>query len=407
MDLNYNRVIIIGGCRDFRCLLREDLSGYRLSSTFSFHKRLHLVMSHSHGPVSDHVDCELVGVDDYNMPLQIAGIFIVLGVAALGALVPIAARASKRVVINGYVFLLFKCFGIGVILSTGLIHMFMPAVGAFSNPCLPEGWHVYEPWAAVFALIGAFFVHLIQTIVLAHFAQEDTHNHETHALHKQDEEMAAHDAASSQRGDSTRDLERKSSGRANPPEVVALSMVRQVHHEDGCATHRLVENIQNHHHSRITTFALEAGMLFHSIIIGVVLGVSDAHENVPLLIAISFHQLFEGFALSTTILECDFKSYRMPILMASAFVIATPVGQAIGIGIASSFEPNSPSALLSTGILDAFAAGILIYDGFVNLLTPAVTHNHKFARFSGAKKLFVFLALWTGAAAMAVVGKWA
>jgi zinc transporter 1/2/3 len=38
----------------------------------------------------------------------------------------------------------------------------------------------------------------------------------------------------------------------------------------------------------------------HSIIIGVTLGVTTAPQFLSLLIAISFHQFFEGFALSTT-----------------------------------------------------------------------------------------------------------
>lgn len=46
----------------------------------------------------------------------------------------------------------------------------------------------------------------------------------------------------------------------------------------------------------------------------------------------------------------------------------TPIGIAIGIGVHSSYNPNSGAALLSIGILDSISAGILLYAGLVELL---------------------------------------
>lgn len=51
--------------------------------------------------------------------------------------------------------------------------------------------------------------------------------------------------------------------------------------------------------------------------------------------------------------------------MVCFYSLTTPLGIAIGIGINESFMPNSTQALLALGIIDALAAGILIYDACV------------------------------------------
>ena len=49
---------------------------------------------------------------------------------------------------------------------------------------------------------------------------------------------------------------------------------------------------------------LELGIVTHSVIIGVTLGVSESPCTIrPLLAALSFHQFFEGFALGGCIAQ--------------------------------------------------------------------------------------------------------
>ena len=44
-------------------------------------------------------------------------------------------------------------------------------------------------------------------------------------------------------------------------------------------------------------------------------------------------------------------------LMAAAFILITPLGVAIGMGISASFNPNSKAALGSEGAFNAISAG--------------------------------------------------
>jgi solute carrier family 39 (zinc transporter), member 1/2/3 len=64
----------------------------------------------------------------------------------------------------------------------------------------------------------------------------------------------------------------------------------------------------------------------HSVIIGSSLGVSSGQEFDSLLIAISFHQFFEGIALGTSIVEAQFNNFTKSILLAMVYIVTTPVG---------------------------------------------------------------------------------
>lgn len=44
-----------------------------------------------------------------------------------------------------------------------------------------------------------------------------------------------------------------------------------------------------------------------------------------------------------------------------------------GIGVRESFNSNATGALLATGILDSLSAGVLLYVGLVQLVTPELT----------------------------------
>lgn len=60
------------------------------------------------------------------------------------------------------------------------------------------------------------------------------------------------------------------------------------------------------------------------------------------------------------------------ILQILAFMLITPIGIAIGIGVRQSFSANGTAALVSIGILDSTSAGILVSTASVRFLTPAL-----------------------------------
>jgi ZIP zinc/iron transport family len=164
-----------------------------------------------------------------------------------------------------------------------------------------------------------------------------------------------------------------------------------------------------HTRSFVTLIIFELGVAFHSVIIGLALGIISGPEFRTLLAALVFHQFFEGFALGSAIIGID-PSKSTTAKTVLAYVLSTPIGIAIGIVIRSTYNENSSSALWTQGVFDSVSAGTLLYAGLVELLTYGLTINPKFAATGAVSRGTVttaFLSLYAGAGAMSLIGKWA
>lgn len=91
--------------------------------------------------------------------------------------------------------------------------------------------------------------------------------------------------------------------------------------------------------------------------------------------------------------------------MAFAFVLITPIGVAIGIGVRKSFSQNGKAALLSVGILNSISAGILAYTAFRLLIADFIDGPVRRARWGTVTA--AFLSMLVGLVSMSVLGKWA
>ena len=170
--------------------------------------------------------------------------------------------------------------------------------------------------------------------------------------------------------------------------------------------HLSIYHARTHTHTHTHTPSRKHPHRFNSVIIGVALGTSDDSEFRTLLAALVFHQFFEGLSLATVVLESNFKSKLVPIFAVVMYGLTTPIGVAIGVGVQTTYNSNAVGTLISTGVLDAISAGILIYDSLVNIITPHISCPlfRNAATWCQATQLF---SLWTGAAIMAVIGRWA
>ncbi len=60
---------------------------------------------------------------------------------------------------------------------------------------------------------------------------------------------------------------------------------------------------------------------------------------------------------------------RGPYLgLAAFFALTTPCGVAIGLGVRSTYNANSPTALATAGVFDSISTGILIYMALVRVM---------------------------------------
>ncbi|MCJ1373117.1 hypothetical protein MMC20_004344 [Loxospora ochrophaea] len=154
---------------------------------------------------------------------------------------------------------------------------------------------------------------------------------------------------------------------------------------------------------------LEAGILFHSIFIGMALSVAIGTPFVVLLIAISFHQTFEGLALGSRIAAITIfpPSSPKPWLMALAYGTTTPIGQAIGLAVHGLYDPAGQTGLLMVGATNAVSSGLLLFAGLVELLAEDFLSDASYETLKGKRRLQACGAVVGGALLMALVGAWA
>ncbi|KAJ3298213.1 hypothetical protein HDU79_000101 [Rhizoclosmatium sp. JEL0117] len=328
--------------------------------------------SHSHGEDDHDLEeemmerCAAEEMPAYNLGFHIGGIFILFAISALGIFGTLALGSHAKLPFYASVLQIFKMFGIGIICATAWMHLLPEAYGAFGNPCIPAGWQKFSSgYVGLFAMLAAFLVQFIEITAI------DSKNKRTAA--------ATVDAiAATQNGQDDcecTDLERvvvsgnsaafmagqkKVDGEKQHVETV------QVIQEDG--------GIQRN--NEFGTIVLEAGIIFHSIIIGITLGVCGDNVYSTLLIAIAFHQMFEGMALGVLISQ-------------------------------NVFNENDGAYIVVQGIFASLSAGILFYSTYTELMSSEVSHSGHFHGFSPKFKAACFLAMYLGAAAMAILAIWA
>lgn len=329
---------------------------------------------HNHGPSAEY-GCGLAPPEPYDMGLHIAAVFILLAASAFGSFLPILlyskTGAKKWGVWANEFFFICRHFGTGVILSTVFVHLLSHAIIYWSNECIGE--LTYEAPAPAIAMAAVWLVWVIDFFLLRSLRNRSGSARTcTHELEDAQETKETSSAGSVEG-------EERFGGLTYAQAKVAEWDV----------------------------LAIEAGIIFHSILIGVTLGVATGSGFVALLIAIVFHQTFEGLALGSRLSLLVWRGAGTKLLMATMYVLTTPVGIAIGIGVRETFNGNNSTTLIVIGTLHSVSAGILLYTALVELLSGDFIHNQQMQRASLLRAIAAVTAVTIGAAAMSVLAKWA
>ncbi|KAI2994061.1 hypothetical protein CBS147346_10725 [Aspergillus niger] len=151
---------------------------------------------------------------------------------------------------------------------------------------------------------------------------------------------------------------------------------------------------------------LEFGIIFHSVIIGLNLGVTG-DEFTTLYPVLVFHQAFEGLGIGARMSALRFgRHWWLPWVLCMAYGLTTPISIVIGIGVRTTYNSGSRTANIVQGVLDAVSAGILIYSGLVELLARDFLFDPDRAKRRSHLLGMIFCVL-LGAGIMALIGKWA
>ncbi|ERF76810.1 hypothetical protein EPUS_07990 [Endocarpon pusillum Z07020] len=312
-------------------------SGQGASVSQGTNCHFHAGVEHCVGPgeseSASNTSCDR-NVHEYNIPIRIGTLFVMLTTSMIGVFAPILLGRFLKGRVNSIGFTVVKQFGTGVIVATALIHLLTHAELMFNNECI--GTITYESTATAVAMAGVFLSFLVEYIGM----RIVMHRLPPSANVQSEERTTAADAASHGKGD-------------------GLGLADLGHH------HGL--SLEN---SKLSVLVMEAGIIFHSILIGVTLVVAGDSFYITLFIVVVFHQAFEGLALGARIAALPDTStpfFPMKLVMALAFALVTPVGMAIGLGVLQNFNGNDANTLVAMGTLDALSAGILLWVGIVDM----------------------------------------
>ncbi|XP_055805650.1 fe(2+) transport protein 1-like [Solanum dulcamara] len=290
------------------------------------------------------------------LPLKIIAIVSILITSMIGVCLPLVTRSIPALSPERSLFVMVKAFAAGIILATGFMHVLPDSFDMLSSSCLKENpWHKF-PFTGFVAMLSAIVTMGIDSIATSLYSQKH-------------------------QGDVDQEMGAVNDG-----------------HSHGVDDAKLLRY-------RVIAMMLELGIIVHSIVIGISLGASNNTCTIKgLVAALCFHQMFEGMGLGGCILQAEYKLLKNA-LMAFFFAVTTPFGIALGIVLSTTYEENSPRALITVGLLNASSAGLLIYMALVDLLA---------ADFMGDKlqesvKLQIksYMAVLLGAGGMSLMAKWA
>lgn len=350
-------------------------------------------------------------------------------------------------------------FGTGVLMATAFVHLLPTAFMSLTDPCLPyvfsEG---YKPLAGLVAMTAALVVVALESYLTTRGAghshshtvfedeEESAHVHHgighdfkdtpTERIALQDREVTqglmgrqspvASTSANPSPSDQTRasrdddsansldlDLsfdELQPTPNTDHDQLLERENTRGSAYRTGLqpAVAPDVPNPEEQKRMLLQCLLLEAGILFHSVFIGMALSVATGPPFIVFLIAIGFHQTFEGLALGTRIAAIHFpRSSPRPWLMVLAFGATTPIGQAIGLLIHTFYDPMSQTGLLMVGFMNAISSGLLLFAGLVQLLAEDFLSEKSYSTLQGRKRLHAYFAVVAGAGLMSAVGAFA
>ncbi|KQK05793.1 zinc transporter 5 [Brachypodium distachyon] len=315
--------------------------------------------------------------------LKVIAIVCILAGSAIGAGIPSLGRRFPALRPETDLFLAVKAFAGGVILATGLVHILPTAFEALGSPCLVGHgpWRRF-PFAGMVAMLAAIGTLIVDTVATGYFRRTNAKR----AAAVTDEPALG--------GGRAGDLEATSSSDGHHAHAHGMSVLAAPPDgEDELVRHRVISQV------------LELGVVVHSLIIGMSLGASDFPSTVrPLVPALTFHQLFEGIGLGGCIVQAKFR-LKSVLAMGLLFSLTTPVGIGVGIAISSVYDETSPKALVVQGLLEAAAAGILVYMALVDILAEDFTKASVQSR--ARLQLALNVSLLLGAGLMSLLAVWA
>ncbi|KAH7305698.1 zinc-regulated transporter 2 [Rhexocercosporidium sp. MPI-PUGE-AT-0058] len=415
--------------------------------------------------------------DDYDLPLHVAALFLVLAFSIFGAGFPVVAKRVTWMKIPPKLFFFCKHFGTGVLIATAFVHLIPTAFQSLNDPCLPDLLIVQYPAMPGVIMMAALFALFVIEMVLKSKTGGHSHGGPTgqgldgHAHghphgqglsakgtppgvttqpqsqneqqwsddeYPDEKDLAYVTETSEPDSNYPRTLRRSDTNYGSqsemPPwfQVFFAQYVRQREEmknmimsysprrapippqlppntdlETAMMAAEPVIDEATYKKMSLNITLLEGGILFHSIFVGMTISITT-DGFIILLIAILFHQFFEGLGLGSRIAAVPYpKGTARPWILVVAFGTTAPIGQAIGLITRNSYDPSSAFALIIVGVFNAISSGLLIFAATVDLLAEDFLSDEAQLLMTKKMKIWAFTYVLMGAASMSVVGAFA
>ncbi|KAF2217482.1 hypothetical protein CERZMDRAFT_108201 [Cercospora zeae-maydis SCOH1-5] len=356
---------------------------------------------------------------EYSFPLHVFALLLILVLSTLACSFPLIVRCYPKLHVPHHALFISRHFGTGVLIATAFVHLLPTAYTHLTNPCLPPFWtDTYPEMPGLVAMISVLVVVGVEMFFAMRGAGHSHHvdfqqlrgGHE-HQAEAFSDRPAGRGRSTNGDDDEDDDLDLDE---LDPHTDDLQPLTRKTSDSDDdddfpLNGHANILPTAQEQRLIVQCLMLEAGILFHSVFIGLAVSVSTGSSFVVLLVAISFHQTFEGLALGSRIASIgsfSTSSYK-PWLMCVMYGITTPIGQAIGLGVQGLYDPASQLGLLMVGIMNAVSSGLLIYAGLVQLLAEDFLSETSYAELKGKRRLQACASVVAGCTLMALVGVWA
>eukprot|EP00796_Vickermania_ingenoplastis_P008233 gene8232-5754_t len=416
VDMNIYELFVPFLCGAHYFFIFNTISA-KLSKQFAFISRLlkmtDILDSNTVSDADDDAICN--GLSSfYSSGIHVVALFVVLTASVVGAMLPILGKRVPQLRLPDYVYAMGKCMGTGVMLTVGLIHMMGDAAENFEASCVPQAFsEAYDSWAFLIASIAIILMHALDIVIgeIVHGWYE--RRAAAAATEYPEVERPCHHGKCSEEQclEENIDMSEASDHNSNS-EVPAV--VGDVPCEDhGCEGHQhgaVVPLDMTGIQRVVAAVCMEFGVTLHSVLVGLDLGVTGNDEVKVLMVALLFHQLFEGLAMGSRLADAEFKlsweivmmlvfslrparrwcrhrcDYRLPDILSGATYV------------------------MVSSVLDSICGGILVYLALSLMLVDFPKDMRRLcsreAPHATWKKLGLFGGLWVGAGVMMLIGKW-
>ena len=270
-------------------------------------------------------------VMDYSLALRISSVFILFVASAFGVVLPLWLSSnneeqtdeSHRKMCESDAFRITRTFAAGIMLGVGFIHLLADGVTKLAQVNTE-----YPALGYTLATVGTMIVVGFEQVAVMMIGSVNVDSNNVKSSGKTEKNIEAEVGM-------------------GPSELEVLE-IRDVRNYNSCDHNHAIKLTAgaNSFNVIVKAYMMEISVAIHSVIIGITLGHMAGPDELNSLrsfvLAICFHQFFEGVGLGTVIESARIEMGMSKIIIFTlTFALTVPIGILIGILIASDVDVST------------------------------------------------------------------